>query len=160
MQERRLEEPVTWRVFQRRGTIQVLILLSRGRPMRVSELDRALPFVARQIIGNRLSELGEIGMVDREVFPGPPMMSKYSLTKLGVRLAEAALILIAVDPPDIRPGDERFPELMAALKERQERGDLAVFSPDLEWSLSNFRAAGRDEAPLELEDIDSDERVP
>lgn len=136
-QEKRVEEPIVWRVFQRRGTVQILILLSSGESMRASEIDRALPFIARQVLGNRLSELAELDMIERVVAAGPPIVSNYKLTGKGLRLSRAALNLMGFAPADhiepfhredqapatpgpsvsawIEPGDHQFSRAIVAL---------------------------------------------
>jgi len=91
-QETRVEEPEVLRVFQRRGTVQLLILLNDGA-RRASEIDQAFPFIARQVLGKRLSELERLGLVNRTVSAGPPIVSRYSLTSDGRKLSRVALEL-------------------------------------------------------------------
>lgn len=43
-------------MFQRRGTPQILLLLSDGSSLRSSEIDAAIPTIKRQILGTRLNE--------------------------------------------------------------------------------------------------------
>lgn len=86
----RSDEPEEWRVFQRRGTPQILLLLSDGSALRSSEIDAAIPTIKRQVLGTRLNELREIGVLDRHVEEGPPMISRYQVTEKGKALAEAA----------------------------------------------------------------------
>lgn len=98
MTERRQNEPELWRIFQRRGTPQILLALSQEAPLRSNEIDKRIPGVARQILSERLKELGEIEMVTRVVDPGPPVSVSYSLTKEGLRLAVAAETLHELSP--------------------------------------------------------------
>lgn len=98
MAERRGNEPELWRIFQRRGTPQILLALSHESPLRSSELDRRIPGIARQILSERLKELGDTGMVLREVDPGPPVAVSYSLSDEGERLAVAAIALHEISP--------------------------------------------------------------
>ncbi|HMX71357.1 MAG TPA: winged helix-turn-helix transcriptional regulator [Solirubrobacterales bacterium] len=86
----RPDEPEEWRVFQRRGTPQILLLLSDGSSLRSSEIDAAIPTIKRQILGTRLNELRELGILEREVEEGPPMISRYRVTEKGTALAEVA----------------------------------------------------------------------
>lgn len=91
--EQRVDEPEIWRVFQRRGTPQILLLLSAESTLRASEIHRQIPTIARQVLGSRLNELVGLGLATREVDAGPPIASKYSLTSDGLWLAKAATIL-------------------------------------------------------------------
>ncbi|MBK8294086.1 MAG: helix-turn-helix transcriptional regulator [Solirubrobacterales bacterium] len=91
--ERRFDEPLVWRIFQRRGTIQILLLLDRQGSARFNEIDRRFPTIARKTLGGRLVELREIGIVQRTVDTGPPIATHYTLSKVGERLARAAKVL-------------------------------------------------------------------
>lgn len=71
------------------------------------------------MLSDRLSELQEVGLVDREVSPGPPVAVTYRLTERGMGLGPAmdALRVWAGAPVDDlgRPiphteADEREPE--------------------------------------------------
>lgn len=84
------------KVFQRRGTVEILIALSDAGELRFSEIDQGLPNIAPQVIGARLGDLRELNLVNREVEEGPPTSSTYSLTSLGVELAKVAGGLKAV----------------------------------------------------------------
>lgn len=99
---RRIDEPYVQKVFGRRGSIEILNLLTLNRTMRFSAIDTALPTIAPQVVSARLADLREAGMLNREVKVGPPLSTTYSLTALGERLAEAAAIVIAVSrDPDL-----------------------------------------------------------
>lgn len=89
----RLDEPIFWRVFQKRGAPQILLLLEREGRLRFGELDRTLEAISRQILATRLVELREVGMVNRDVEVGPPLSTWYSLTPAGRHLAKAASVL-------------------------------------------------------------------
>lgn len=102
-QERRFDEPPVYRVFMRRGSVQILLLLEDSGEARFGEIDRAFPTIARQVLGNRLAELREIGVVKRTVQEGPPLGTRYSLTELGTRLAQAATVLDEVAHSDQLP---------------------------------------------------------
>jgi DNA-binding HxlR family transcriptional regulator len=90
---KRVEEPIVWRVFQRRGTVQILLLLEDQGELRFSEVDRELATINRQTLVSRLVELREVGMINREVDLGPPLATRYSLTSAGRHLAQAAEVL-------------------------------------------------------------------
>lgn len=56
------------------------------RPARFCELSRALPTLSERVLSDRLRELAEVGLVRREVDPGPPITATYALTARGTRL--------------------------------------------------------------------------
>lgn len=58
----------------------------RYRPMRPSELHKALPEAAPRVLDLQLKEMAEDGLVAKKIFPELPPRSEYSLTKLGVSL--------------------------------------------------------------------------
>lgn len=60
---------------------------------RFRDIDNAFPFIARQVLVARLSELREIGLIARTVEDGPPLSTSYCLTEDGEKLAVAASIL-------------------------------------------------------------------
>lgn len=100
---RRFDEPLVWRVFQRRGTVQILLLLQQVGTARFGQINGEFPNIARQVLGNRLAELREIGIVRRAVEEGPPLGTRYSLTELGIELACAANVLDEVAQSDKLP---------------------------------------------------------
>lgn len=59
------------------------------RPARFSELARAVPGLSERVLGERLRELEEAGVVERTVDPGPPITVTYALTELGAALEPA-----------------------------------------------------------------------
>ncbi|WP_051801237.1 winged helix-turn-helix transcriptional regulator [Streptomyces sp. NRRL F-525] len=79
-----------------------LIDLLLQRPARFSELHSALPALSKRVLSDRLSELQEIGLVEREVSPGPPVAVTYTLTEHGMGLGPAmdALRIWAGAPVD------------------------------------------------------------
>ena len=56
------------------------------RPMRFGELGRAVPGLSDRLLSQRLRELEEEGLVEREVEAGTPVRVTYSLTEVGVQL--------------------------------------------------------------------------
>lgn len=58
----------------------------RYRPMRPSELHKALPEAAPRVLDLQLKEMAEDGLVAKKIFPELPPRSEYSLTKLGMSL--------------------------------------------------------------------------
>jgi DNA-binding HxlR family transcriptional regulator len=59
------------------------------RPARFSELARTVPGLSERVLGERLRELEEAGVVERTVDPGPPITVTYALTQLGAGLEPA-----------------------------------------------------------------------
>ncbi|MGW0950317.1 winged helix-turn-helix transcriptional regulator [Streptomyces sp. NPDC002623] len=66
-----------------------LIDLLLQRPARFSELNAALPALSKRVLSDRLTELKELGLVEREVSPGPPVAVTYRLTERGMGLGPA-----------------------------------------------------------------------
>jgi DNA-binding HxlR family transcriptional regulator len=63
------------------------------RPARFGEISRAIPGITEGMLSSRLSELQEIGLVEREVLAGPPIASVYGLTDRGEALRPALVAL-------------------------------------------------------------------
>jgi DNA-binding HxlR family transcriptional regulator len=59
------------------------------RPMRFGELGKAVPGLSDRLLSQRLRELEEEGLVEREVEPGTPVRVIYSLTGVGAELGPA-----------------------------------------------------------------------
>jgi DNA-binding HxlR family transcriptional regulator len=59
------------------------------RPMRFGELARAVPGLSDRLLSQRLRELEEEGLVQRDVEAGTPVRVTYSLTELGRQLDPA-----------------------------------------------------------------------
>lgn len=80
----------------------LVIDLLLQRPARFSELGAALPHLSNRVLSDRLTELQEAGLVDRDVDPGPPVAVTYRLTPRGHELLPAmdALRLWAGAPVD------------------------------------------------------------
>lgn len=67
----------------------LLVDLLLQRPARFNELAKALPQLSKRVLSERLSELQDIGLVSREVDPGPPVTVTYRLTERGQGLEPA-----------------------------------------------------------------------
>ena len=65
----------------------LLVDVLMQRPARFSELRRAVPGLSDRVMSERLRELIDAGIVERDVDAGPPVCSTYRLTPLGRRLA-------------------------------------------------------------------------
>jgi DNA-binding HxlR family transcriptional regulator len=59
------------------------------RPMRFGELGKAVPGLSDRLLSQRLRELEEEGLVQREVEAGSPVRVTYSLTAIGEELGPA-----------------------------------------------------------------------
>jgi DNA-binding HxlR family transcriptional regulator len=56
------------------------------RPMRYAELGKAVPGLSDRLLSQRLRELEEEGLVERQVEAGSPVRVTYSLTEAGEQL--------------------------------------------------------------------------
>jgi DNA-binding HxlR family transcriptional regulator len=72
-------------VLAKRWNPQLLVLLLEG-PARFSELASAIPGLSRRMMTERLRELQDARLVERNVDPGPPITSTYRLTPEGEQL--------------------------------------------------------------------------
>ncbi len=59
------------------------------RPLRFGELTKAVPGLSDRLLSQRLRELEDEGLVEREVEPGSPVHVSYSLTEAGAGLQPA-----------------------------------------------------------------------
>ncbi|MFF9566238.1 winged helix-turn-helix transcriptional regulator [Streptomyces sp. NPDC014685] len=66
----------------------ILASLMSG-PGRFAELCRAVSGISERMLSDRLAELGEAGLVSREVDAGPPLRVTYRLTPAGEALRPA-----------------------------------------------------------------------
>src|SRR5512138_768655 len=72
----------------KRWTGAILFLLLKSR-LRFAELRDAIPDITDRMLSERLQELEENGIVERNVIPEAPVRVEYSLTKKGRALADA-----------------------------------------------------------------------
>lgn len=72
----------------KRWTGAILSALTE-RPLRFGELARAVPGLSDRLLSQRLRELEEEGLVEREVEAGTPVRVIYSLTEKGAALRPA-----------------------------------------------------------------------
>ncbi len=70
----------------------ILGLLLQG-PAHFAVLARAIPGISERMLSDRLTELAEAGLLDREVIPGPPLGVVYRLTERGRALGPGLLKL-------------------------------------------------------------------
>jgi len=72
----------------KRWTGAIVSALTEG-PLRFGELARAVPGLSDRLLSQRLRELEDEGLVEREVEPGTPVRVTYSLTGKGADLGPA-----------------------------------------------------------------------
>ena len=84
----------------KRWTGAIVSALAEG-PLRFGELGKAVPGLSDRLLSQRLRELEEAGVVEREVEAGTPVKVSYSLTEKGA---------------DLRPGDVRAERVGATLE--------------------------------------------
>jgi DNA-binding HxlR family transcriptional regulator len=65
------------------------------QPLRFGELARAVPGLSDRLLSQRLRELEDEGLVEREVEAGSPVRVTYSLTEAGTGLRPAIVELRA-----------------------------------------------------------------
>ena len=73
----------------RRWTGAILEILLQGGSLRFSTIAAAVPDLSDRMLSDRLKELESHQLVDRTVFPGPPVRVQYALTLKGQDLAPA-----------------------------------------------------------------------
>jgi len=101
--QRREDEPHVQKVFYRWGTAEILVLLRSVGPTRFTDIVRQLPNVSEQVVSSRLADLQQIRMIDRVVSQDRPIVTTYSLTPIGMELAEVADGLKAIASSDRVP---------------------------------------------------------
>lgn len=67
----------------------VEVLLQRHGSLRYTEISHAVPQLSDRLLSERLKELEQRGVVEREVSPGPPVQVAYGLTDMGRSLEPA-----------------------------------------------------------------------
>jgi DNA-binding HxlR family transcriptional regulator len=72
----------------RRWTGAIVCALTE-RPMRFGELGKVVPGLSDRLLSQRLRELEDEGLVEREVEAGTPVRVTYSLTETGEALGPA-----------------------------------------------------------------------
>lgn len=76
----------------KRWTGLIIAALMNG-PGHFAELRRAIPGISERMLSDRLSELGALALVAREVDAGPPLRVSYRLTEAGLALRPAMVEL-------------------------------------------------------------------
>jgi DNA-binding HxlR family transcriptional regulator len=67
----------------------VLIAALLSGPGHFAELKRAVPGISERMLSDRLTELADLGLLTREVEPGPPLRVNYELTEAGHGLRDS-----------------------------------------------------------------------
>jgi DNA-binding HxlR family transcriptional regulator len=74
----------------RRWTGAILeVLRQSSRPLRFSEIAQAVPDLSDRLCSERMKELEQRGLVERQGHPGPPVRVTYALTPMGAALGPA-----------------------------------------------------------------------
>ncbi len=73
----------------RRWTGAILEILMQAGPQRFSTIASAVPDLSDRMLSDRLKELESHRLVERTVYPGPPVRVQYALTLKGQELAPA-----------------------------------------------------------------------
>ncbi|WP_155057085.1 winged helix-turn-helix transcriptional regulator [Streptomyces blattellae] len=87
---KKVDDGIT-RVFQllgKRWSGQIVAVLIDG-PAHFAALRRSIPGISERMLSDRLTELGAVGLVVREVAEGPPLRVTYRLTEVGAALEPA-----------------------------------------------------------------------
>ena len=64
----------------------ILYHLFESSPLRLSELERAIPAASQKMLIQQLRRLEADGIITRKVFPEMPPKVEYSLTSFGAKL--------------------------------------------------------------------------
>ncbi|MFD0318730.1 winged helix-turn-helix transcriptional regulator [Streptomyces flavalbus] len=91
---KKVDDAIT-RVFHllgKRWTGPIMAVLME-QPAHFADLRRAIPGISERMLSDRLTELGALRLVDREVDEGPPLRVSYALTESGAALKPAILEL-------------------------------------------------------------------
>ena len=73
----------------RRWTGAILEILMQAGPLRFSTIASVVPDLSDRMLSDRLKELESHRLVERTVYPGPPVRVQYELTLKGQELAPA-----------------------------------------------------------------------
>ena len=86
----------TLRVLEGKWKIVIIneLMGAKGRPLRLSELEKLIPGVTQKMLIQQLKGLHEDGIVQRTVYPEVPPRVEYALTELGHALGPAMTALI------------------------------------------------------------------
>ncbi|MEV6104475.1 helix-turn-helix domain-containing protein [Streptomyces sp. NPDC051940] len=77
-----------FRLLGKRWSGVIIAVLMHGEA-HFAELRRAIPGISERMLSDRLSELGDAGLVVRAVHEGPPLRVSYRLTEGGLAMEPA-----------------------------------------------------------------------
>lgn len=80
-------------LLERRWTMTTIYACSSGAT-RFNEFRQSLPGVSPTTLSDRLEQLERAGIVERNMVPGRPPHTEYTLTPRGARLAQAVAGLL------------------------------------------------------------------
>lgn len=81
-------------IFFRKWVVEIMFVLSQQGTLRFNELKRSLDGISGRTLSKRLTDLGDQGLVHREVYDEMPVRVEYSLTEKGRKVAHLALPMI------------------------------------------------------------------
>lgn len=81
-------------IFFRKWVVEIMFVLSQQGTLRFNELKRSLDGISGRTLSKRLTDLGDQGLVHREVYDEMPVRVEYSLKAKGRKVADLALPLI------------------------------------------------------------------
>jgi DNA-binding HxlR family transcriptional regulator len=79
----------------RRWTGAIVEVLLQGGALRFGEMAGAVPELSDRLLSQRLKDLEDGGLIERQDDPGPPACTRYRLTAMGRGLAPAVAELKA-----------------------------------------------------------------
>jgi len=78
-----------FRILEGRWKMAIIFHLFARRPLRFSELERAIPAASQKMLIQQLRELERDGVIARTVYPQVPPKVEYSLTVWGEAMCPA-----------------------------------------------------------------------
>jgi DNA-binding HxlR family transcriptional regulator len=76
-------------VISKKWALQIIATIGNHKKLRFGEIMKNLGAISPKTLTDRLKELEEVGLINREVFPEIPPRVEYSLTQNGVELRDA-----------------------------------------------------------------------
>lgn len=109
------------RVMEGKWKVEILCELERAS-RRFGRLRQAIPAISEKMLTQQLRELEADGLVDRKVYPQPPVKVVYSLTERGAALNAAAAAFC-------RWGEQFGPSADAQTRAASATANAALASP-------------------------------
>ncbi len=81
-------------VLGKKWTLLIVGVLGNRSRARFNELMNALPGISPRTLSERLKDLEDLGIIERQVFAEVPLRVEYRLTRDGNRMREAMLPLL------------------------------------------------------------------